>query len=187
MSGRSLVHLGFAAALLAGYGCSGGGSSVAPPPPAIGCADGGAPAPNTVALTCGAASDNETERVDVILTGPASGTMTLRGLNFDVTYDPFDLDFIPDATPTSPLFSPGALVAVALHNGQPGDIVISIQQYGGNPDKIVSPGENLVLSLTFRRVSGAIFGPTPLNKRNTEATNASTPVAFVNGLSLSYQ
>jgi hypothetical protein len=186
MSARRALVFCFASALLTAYGCGGGGNDVATLPPSLACSDGGAVTPNTVALTCGAATDSETERVDVVLAGPASGTTTLRGLNFDVTYDPTKIVFVPDASFTSPLFSPNALVAVTLLDNQPGHLVVAIQEFGGLPDVAVGAGPHIVIALSFQRAAGATFGPTPLSFVNAEATSASPPITFVDGLLLSY-
>ena len=129
MMARRLFLLGFAAALLTALGCSSSGGDPVPSA-AIVCVNGGAAAANAVTLTCAGATDNTTEQVNVVLGGPASGSTTLRGLNFDVTYDSSKLEYVPAVTDTSPLFSPNALVAVTLFNGQPGRMVVSIQEYG---------------------------------------------------------
>ena len=189
MTARSLFLLGFAAALPLGLGCGGGGSDGGTSSPEIACTDGGAAAANAVALTCGGATNGTTEQVDVVLGGPAAGTTTLRGLNFDVMYDPAKLEYVPAVTDTSPLFSPNALVGVTRFNDQPGQLVVTIQEYGTvvNPVSVVT-GQNIVLSLSFRRVAGATFGPTPLEFLNAEATAASPAISFpgVSGLALSY-
>jgi len=179
MMARRLFLLGFAAALLTAFGCSSGGAQ-------LGCSDGGAAAANAVNMKCGGATDSTTKQVDVVMGGPASGSTTLRGLNFDVTYVPSNLEFLPAANSTSPLF-PGALVAVTLFNGEPGRVVVSIQQTGDLPVVTVGTGQHVVLSLSFRRVPGTTFGPTPLALENAEATTASTAISFAGGLALSYQ
>ena len=184
MIARRRFLLGFAAALLTAFGCSSGGDG-GTTTPALACIDGGAAAANAVTMTCGGASDSTTEQVDVVMGGPAVGTTTLRGLNFDVTYVTSNLEFVPAASYTSPLF-PGALVAVALSNGQPGRVVVSIQKVGGSVVS-VGAGQHDVLSLSFRRVTGATFGPTLLAFENAEATTASTAISFVIGLALAYQ
>lgn len=179
--------LAFAAALLAGYGCSSSSSNNGgTASPQLYCADGGAAAANGVTLNCSTPVDTQTTLVDVVIGGPASGTTTLRGLNFDVTYDPAKVDFVPAANYASPLF-PNGLIAVALNNGQPGDVVVSIQQGGGDPPVSVAPGQHIVLTLSFRRASGVNFSPTPLPFANSEATGASTAIGFTSGLALSYQ
>jgi hypothetical protein len=186
MKSRHLFWLGFAAAVLSGFGCGGGGGSP-PPAAALGCTDGGAADENAIAMACGAATDNTTERVDVVLGGPTSGTTTLRGVNFDVIYDPSKLDYVPAATDTSPLFSPNALIAVSLYNGLPGRLVVSIQEYGGLADVTVGAGQHTVMSLSFRRTSGVNFSPTPLTFENAEASTASAAIGFGSALALSYQ
>jgi len=188
MTARSLFLLGFAAALPLGLGCGGGGSDGGTSSPEIACTDGGAAAANAVALTCGGATNGTTEQVDVVLGGPAAGTTTLRGLNFDVMYDPAKLEYVPAVTDTSPLFSPNALVAVTLFNGQPGRVVASIQEFGSVVAPVsVGTGQHVALSLSFRRAAGATFGPTPLALENAEATAASAPIGFGSALALSYQ
>jgi hypothetical protein len=185
MKARRLFVIGFAAALLTALGCSnddGGGGTT---PAALGCADGGAPAADGVTLMCGGATDSTTEQVDVVMGGTTPGT-TLRGLNFDVRYDPLLLEFMPAATYTSPLF-PNALIAVTLFNGLPGQVVVSIQQPGTDPGVVVPTGPQSVLSLSFRSVAGAVYGPTQLLFVNTDATSASAPISFSSSLVLSYQ
>ena len=112
MTARRLFVFAFAAALLAGFGCSNdeapGGTG-----PALSCTDGGNAAANGVNTSCGGAVDSETEQVNVVMGGPAAGVTTLRGLNFDVVYDEDKLVFVPSATYTSPLF-PTALIARAF-------------------------------------------------------------------------
>jgi len=188
MPARGLLVVAFGAALLGSIGCGGGsdsgGSGVTVP--ALSCSDGGPAAEDAVTMNCGGAIDGTTERVDVVMGGPATGTTTLQGLNFDITYDPAALEFIPEAIPTSPLF-PSALVLTVLANGQQGRLVAAIQQPGTLPDVDVGPGQHLVLSLTFRTVPGAAFDPTPLAFERADATNASDPVSFVSGLAVGYR
>jgi len=186
MMARRLFLFGFAAALLTAFGCSSGDDG-GTTPAALACSDGGAAAANAVNMSCGGATGGTTEQVDVVLGGPAAGSTTLRGFNFDVTYDPAKLEFVQAASYTSPLLSPNALVAVSLFNGQPGRVVVSIQEFGGFADVAVGAGQHNVLSLSFRRVTGATFGPTPLTLENAEATTASTAISFASGLALSYQ
>ena len=150
------------------------------------CSDSGAAAANTVILSCGGATSGTTEQVDVVIGGPASGTTSLRGLNFDVTYDPANVQFVPAGSYTSPLF-PNALIVVTLANGQQGRLVVSIQLPGGQSDSTVAPGEHSVLTLAFSRVSGITFAPSSLTFENTDATSASAPIAFTSALALSYQ
>ena len=184
MIARRLFLVGFAAALLTAFGCSSSGGGT--PSPALACSDGGAAAANAVTMSCGGATDSTTEQVDAVMGGPVSGSTTLRGLNFDVTYDSSKLDFVPAGTYTSPLF-PNALIAVTLSNGQPGRVVVSIQRVGGDPDVTVTAGQHIVLSLSFRRAAGTTFGPTPLTFENAEATSASAAISFASGLALSYR
>ena len=186
LTARGLFVAGFAAALLSSLGCggsdSGGGGPV---PPELVCTDAGTVSANTVTMSCGGLLDATTERVDIVIGGPASGTTTLRGLNFDVTYDPTKLEFVPEAAPSSPLF-PDALVLAVLANGQQGRVVAAIQQVGTLPDVPVTTGEHWVLSLSFRRVAAATFDPAPLTFERAQATAASPAVTFANGLALAY-
>jgi N-acetylneuraminic acid mutarotase len=157
-----------------------------PAAPTLACSDGGPAGTNTITMNCGGAIDATTEQVDVVIGGPASGATTLRGLNFDVTYDPAKLEFV-QAAGISPLFDPTALVLAVLANGQQGRLVVAIQQFPGVPDVVVAPGQHLVLSLTFRAVPGAVLNPTPLAFERTDATSASTALNFASSLALSYQ
>jgi len=116
-------------------------------------------------MNCVGAIDSTTEQVNVVMGGPSSGSTTLRGFNFDVTYDPSKLEFVQAASHTSPLFPPSALVLVRLSNGDQGRVVVSIQQVGGVPDVEVGAGQHIVLSLSLRRVAGATSDPTPLGFR----------------------
>jgi hypothetical protein len=177
--------LGFAAALLMGFGCSsdnGGGSTG----PALACVDGGAAPADAVAMSCAGATGGTTEQVNVVIGGTAAGTTTLRGVNFDVTYDPAKLTFTPEASYASPLF-PNALVGVSLFDGVQGRIVVSIQQPGGLPDVAIPAGQNVTLSLSLARVSGATFASTPIAFENAEATGASSAINFGGTVSVSYQ
>jgi len=186
---RRLFLLVLGAALFAAFGCGGGGGGggTTTPPAALACSDGGAAAANSTTMRCGSATNSTTEIVNVVLGGPASGATTLRGLNFDVTYDASKLDYVPAATATSQLFSPNALVAVTLLNGLPGHLVVSIQEFGGLPNVSVGAGQHTVLSLTFRRTAGMSFAPTPLAFANADATSASATITFSSGVALSYQ
>lgn len=185
MTARRLVSIGFAIALLAAFGC-GGGSDSNPPAPAFACTDGGAAPANGVTLACGGATGGTTELVNAVIGGPAAGATTLKGLNFDVTYDATKLEFVPDAAPVSPLM-PDALVVVALANGLPGRVVVGIQQPGTFPDVSVGSGQHVVLSLSFRRLGTTTFVPTPLPIENADATGASATITFASALALSYQ
>jgi len=180
MTARRLFLSVFTAALLAAFGCSSGTDSVV-----FLCSDGGQAAANAVNLSCAGATGGTTEQVDVVLGGVATASTTLSGLNFDLTYDPLKLEFVPAGSYTSPLF-PGALIAVTLFDGQPGRVVVSIQNTEGAL-VTVGAGQQPALSLSFRRVSGIQFPPTPVALENAEATGASTTITFANGLSLSYQ
>ena len=184
MMARRLFWVGFSAALLTAFGCSNSDDGGGTTGPAFLCTDSGTVAQNSVNTDCAAAVDSVTEQVDVVIGGPAAGATTLRGLNFDVTYDPAKLTFVLAGTYTSPLF-PNALVAVS--QPQAGQVVVAIQQTGGNPDVTVPAGPNVVLSLTFQRAAGATFGPTPLAFANTDATGASTAITFASSVALSYQ
>ena len=183
MMARRLFLIAFAAALLTAFGCSNDSGS-GPPASALSCTDAGDAAANGVNMNCGGALDSVTEQVDVVMGGPAAGTTTLRGLNFDVTFDATKLAFVPAGSYTSALF-PNALIAVSL--AQAGRVVVSIQQTGGNPDYVVGPGQHVVLSLAFQRVSSATFAPTPLPLENSEATSPSASISFASGIAIAYQ
>jgi len=185
---RGLFVAGFATALTSSLGCGGGsdGGNGGPIPPALACTDGGTAGANTVTMSCGGLIDATTERVDIVIGGPTSGTTTLRGLIFDVTYDPTKLEFVPAAVPASPLF-PDALVLVELANRQPGRIVAAIIQVGTLPDVAVTTGEHEVLSLSFRRAGEDTFDPTPLAFDRAQATAAVPTITFASGLALNYQ
>lgn len=186
MIASRLLLLGFAMALLPAVGCSNGAEPGGAIAPELSCTDGGTVDPLTVRVLCGTAMDATTERVDVVLGGPSSGTTTLRGFNFDLTYNPSKLEFVPATSYSSPMI-PGALIVVTLSDGQQGRVVVSVQTVGGLPDKSVGPYLYTILSLSFRCVPGATFGPAPLTMENAEATGASTPIKFASGLALSYQ
>lgn len=179
---RRLILLGFAAALPAAFGCSNSDSGS---PAAFTCTDGGAPAADTVVMKCGGATSSSTQKIDIVIGGTASGTTTLRGLNFDVTYATSKLQFVDSGTYTSPLF-PNALIAVTLFNNQPGRVVVSIQQPGTEPDIPVPAGESTVLSLSFGLATGTSFAPSALLFDNTAATAESVPINFTSALALSY-
>jgi hypothetical protein len=185
---RHVFVLGFASALLTAYGCSSGGGDGGTTMLQLTCHDGGAAAANAVALKCGGRI-GVTERVDVVIGGPAAGSTTLSGLNFDVTYDSSKLVFVSASGDTSDLFSPSALVGAAVPDGQPGRVVVSIQQAGGDPDVTVVAGQHVVMSLSFRVAAGATFGATPLafDASQSEATNPSTAISFASGLTLAHQ
>ena len=185
MISRRLFWLGFAAALLTAFGCGGGGGG-GTPSQALGCSDGGAAAADAVTMSCAGPQNGTTELVNVVMGGTAAGTTALRGLNFDVTYDTSKLVFVPAGSYTSPLF-PDALIAVTLFNGQQGRVLVSVQRKGADPPVTVTPGQHVVLSLSFRIAAGASFSAAPLTFENTEATNASAAIAFGSSLALSYQ
>ncbi len=185
---RGLFLSGFAVALLVSLGCgsdgdTGGGGPV---PPSLACTDANTVGANTVTMSCGGLLDSATERVDVVIGGPATGSTTLRGLNFDVTYDPAKLEFVPAADPTSPLF-PDALVLVALANGQQGRVIVAVQQVGTLPDVAIAAGQHWVISLSFRRLAPTTFDATPLTFDRAQATAASATITFTDGLALAYQ
>ena len=184
MTARRLFVFAFAAALLAGFGCSNDSPTGSGSSPALACTDGGNAAANGVNTNCAGAVDTETEQVDVVMGGPAAGFTTLRGLNFDVVYDEDKLVFLPSATYTSPLF-PAALIAVT--STVAGRVVVGIQQPGGSGAVNVPTGQHVVLSLVFQRAPVATFPPTPLTLQNTEATSASTGISFASGTAIAYQ
>lgn len=181
---------GFAAVLLTGLGCSGGGGGgVTTPMPQLTCTDDGPPAPNEVAMRCGGVAAGVTHRVNVVIGGPEVGSTTLRGLNFDVLYDPSKLEFISVTADMGQLFPSSAFVLGVLHNHLPGRVVVSIHQAGGLPDVAVSAGQRIVLSVSFQRVAGETFGPTPVqfDTSTSEATDASTTISFAGGAALAHQ
>ena len=180
MIARRLFLLVFSGALLAAFGCSSSSDTLA-----LRCTDLGAAPSNTISLSCAGATSGTTEQLDVVLGGPASGVTNLSGLNFDVTYDPTKMAIVPTGPFTSPLF-PDALIVARLYNGQPGRLVVSIQQPGGLPPVDVAPGQHDVLSFSFSRASTTAFNPTALLFENAEATSASSPVTFVSNLAISY-
>ena len=186
MTTRWLFVFGFAALLLASFGCSSSDSS-GPVPPALACSDSGPAGENTVAMVCGGATATTTEQVNVVMGGPAAGATTLDGFNFDVIYDPAMLEFVPAASYTSPLFETDALILVSLLNDVPGHLVVTIQQVAPHPPVSFAAGQHPVLTLSFRTVTGITVAPTPLTFENAEATSASAAVAFTNGLTLAYQ
>ena len=173
-------------ALLLSFGCGGGSESGGPVPPALVCSDGGPAGVNTVTMSCGGLIDATTERVDIVIGGPESGTASLRGLVFDVVYDPAKLELVPAASLASPLF-PDGLIAVELANGQPGEIVAAILQVGTLPDVTVAPGEHQVISFSFRRVGVDTFDPTPMTFVRAQAMVATPAITFASGLALAYQ
>ena len=184
---RSLFVAGFATALFSSLGCDGGSDGVGfgPIPPTLACTDSGTFGTNNVTMSCGGLLDDTTERVDIVLGGPASGSTSLRGLNFDVIYDPAKLEFVPAADLMSPLF-PDALILVALANGEQGRVIVAIQQVGTLPDVTVTAGVHWVFSLSFRRVPAATFDATPLAFEREQATAPSTTITFSDGLALAY-
>ena len=185
MTARRLFVIAFATALLAGFGCSNGDSG-SPTGPTLACVDGGAAPADGVGMACAGATAGTTEQVNVVLGGTTTGSTTLRGVNFDVTYDPTKLTFAPAASYASTLF-PNALIGVTLYNGQEGRVVVSIQQPGALPAVVVPAGQNVMLSLAFARVTGATFSSTSIAFENTEATTASATITFASVLALSYQ
>jgi hypothetical protein len=185
---RRGFFLGFATALLIGVGCSSGGGDGTTMPVTT-CTDGGPASTNAITMRCGGLTAGVTERVDVAIGGPSSGTTTLSGLSFDAVYDPSKLEFESVTSTTSDLFPPTALVIAELANGQQGRVVVSIHQVGGAPDVGVSAGQHVALSLSFRLAAGATFGPTPVqfDPARSEATDASATMSFTSALQMAHQ
>jgi hypothetical protein len=186
---RRWILPAFATVLLTGVGCSSGGGGEGTTMPALTCSDGGSPATNTVVMRCGGLTAGSMEAVDVVIGGPSSGVTTLRGLNFDVVYDPSKLEFVSVSSAASELFPASALVVAELENGEQGRVVVSIHQVGGVPDVVVPTGSHLALSLSFRVVAEAVFAPTPVqfDASSSEATEASATVGFAGDLRLAHQ
>lgn len=197
MIARRLLLIGFLMALPAAIGCSddeGGGGTATP---AIACTDGGAAAANAIALTCGGPVDTATEIVDVVIGGPASGATSLRGLNFDVTYDSSKLTFVLATKDAAGPFSFAALLAASARPADPiPHVIVSIQQVAGDPDVTIAAAQEVVLlRLVFARAQGtAAFAPTPLafDPGTSEVTPPTPPtlpaaLSFAGNLMLSYQ
>ncbi len=162
--------------------CGGdGGPSI----PELSCRDGNSSVASTVVLKCGGATSSEAEKIDVAVNGSSSG-IGVRGFTFDVIYSPSKLEFVPATSYASPLL-PDGLVGVTLSDGRPGRVVVSVQQVGDLPPVSVTKGQHTLLSLTFRRVPGATFDPTPLTFENFEAHPPSVGIGFRSDLSLSYE
>ena len=185
---RGLAWFLLAGALLTGLGCSDYPDLITTVP-ALTCEDGGAAAANTVALTCGETT-GDTQQVNVVLGGPA----TVSGLSFNVMYDGSSLDYDSYDASTVHQFFPGALVSIVPSiepNSVPGyqDVIVAIQMTGGT-GLTGDPGQHVVLTLNFRRISGAVFGPTPLTfnlERTLTATPATAGTTFASDLVLAYQ
>ena len=191
MMARRFLLLGFAAALMTAVGC-GGGDGGGTPPPALVCADGGAASANAVTLACGGTTNPTTEQIDVVIGGPTMGTTSLRGLNFDVTYDPAELTFVSATAVSGGPFSASALLAAMAFPLDPvPHVVVSIQQVSGDPDVAIDAGQQVVLlHLTFAIASSATtVPPTPLDFDGaaSEATPLAAAVSFGSSLTLSYQ
>jgi len=192
---RSLFVLVFGVALLAAFGCGGGSSDNGSTGPALACTDGGAAAADAVTMTCGGATDSTTEQVNVVMGVPAAGATSLRGLNFDVTYDSTKLTFVSATNYTGGPFPAAALVvATALPNDPTPHVIVSIQQVGTDPDVVIGPGQHVMLHLSFTRTPAATFAPTPLvfDLATSEVTPPTPPtvpavVTFGSALALSYQ
>jgi len=191
MMARRLFLLVFAVALLTAFGCGGGGDG-GTMSPTIACSVVGAPQPNFVTMTCGGPTNATTEQINVVIVGPTSGTTTLRGLNFDVTYDPAKLAFVSATKDASGPFSAGALVAATAFPLDPvPHVVVSIQQVYGDPDVVINADQQVVLLyLAFTVTSGATtFLDEPLNfdPGRSETTPPTITVSFDSNLMLSYQ
>jgi len=187
---RGALIVGFATALLLSFGCGGSDTGSGATPPALACSDAGAAAANTVIMSCAGAIDGTTEKVNVVIGGPASGTTTLRGLNFEVTYDPAKVVFVSATNGEGGIFPPSALVAPKAFPDDPiPHVVLAIQLVMGVPDVVVGAGQHVVMTLTFQGAPGATFAGTPLNfdLEKSEATSPSNPVTFASGLVLSYR
>ena len=180
----SALSLGLAAALLTAMACGGGGGGPDVSTPQLACT-GSAGGTDSVGMTCGSRVDSATERIDVVVVGPASGTTTSMGFNFDVTYDASKVQFMGSSAVSDLI--PNGLVAVSLSNGQQGRLIVSVQQPGNLAPVSVGPGQFTLLTLDFQTVSGAKFGPTPLAFDNADATSASSPVTFASTLELAFQ
>jgi len=174
--------------VLAGVLVSCDGGDDTPPPPGVylDCFDSGPPAANTVVLRCGGAPSTTTSLVNVELGGPSSGTTSFRGFVFDIVYEPARVEFVPNASYTSPAM-PGALITVALAGGQQGRLVVALTRLGGEPDYEVGPGSSFLLYLTFQRAPGATFDTAALQFENTQAIGASTSIDFTGTLVFSYE
>jgi hypothetical protein len=195
MIARWLFLFGFAVALLISLGCGGSSSDNGSTGPALACTDGGAAAADAVTMTCGGATDSTTEQVNVVMGVPAAGATSLRGLNFDVTYDSTKLTFVSATNYTGGPFPAAALVvATALPNDPTPHVIVSIQQVGTDPDVVIGPGQHVMLHLSFTRTPAATFAPTPLefDLATSEVTPPTPPtvpavVTFGSALALSYQ
>jgi len=193
MTFRPVFWIAFAGALLSAFGCGGGSSStggVGPAAPSISCTSA-APSSNTIGMTCGVAMQGDTQMVNVVVVGDATGNTAVRGFSFDVVYDPAVLVFVAAASYVSPLMpSPPALPPlVSRLNGIEGHLVVSIQE-PGTTTATIPPGSNpqTILSLSFQRNVGAgTFGPTPLTLSNVAVNPQTLALGSVNNLALAYQ
>jgi hypothetical protein len=143
-------------------------------------------------MTCGGPINATTEQIDVVIGGPASGTTSLRGLNFDVTYDPAKLTFVSATEVAGGPFSANALVAATAFPLDPvPHVVVSIQQVSGDPDVVVNAGQQVVLlHLSFAVASGAttfLDEPLDFDVGRSETTPPNTAISFGSSLVLSYQ
>jgi len=196
MRAYRLFVLVFAVALLTAFGCGGGSDNGGSTTPTIACTDGGAAVADSVTMRCGGATNTTTEQINVVIGGPATGTTSIRGLNFDVTYDPTKVTFVSATNPTGGPFPASALLAAtAFPLDLTPHVVVSIQEVFGDSDVVIAAGQQVVLlNLSFATATGVTtFSPTPVSYdlSASEVTPPPPPavpttVTFGSSLMLSY-
>src|SRR5262245_48645161 len=157
-------------------------------PPGFRCTDLGPAPPNKVVQVCGGLVDSDTERLDIVLGGPLLGGTTLRGVEFGLLYPPSAIELVPEASYSSPLFSPNAVVTVTPNPVLPGLLDVSIHELDTIPEPVsVGAGQNIILSLKFRRRAWGDFGNVHALFSGFFAISPSTPIDFSTTVEFQYQ
>lgn len=107
-----------------------------------------------------------------------TGTSSLFGASFDLTYDPAAVTFV-GSSPGTALETGGYAVSYQTATSAPGRLVVGASRTGGAPAVNVVGTQPLVY-LTFQLSQAGTFG---LTFENADLLNAQSPPQPINGLS----
>ena len=176
LSVACLRRLPWLVACVLALACHGGGGDDdgAPHLLAFQCSESMVPA-NTVALACGALSQNMIREVQVLIGGPTTSN-DVMGFSFDIVFDPANISYVAGSAGQGTLLSSDGddpLLAVDLASNDPGRLLVGIHRANQASGVAGPASSNLVLRFSMRANALVAFGPDLLRFENAEVVDSS--------------